>query len=70
MSIRTARFALQDATKVLLAQWAQTRSEWDDAAAEAFSARYIEDIESTVRAGLAAMEQLEEEVSRARREAS
>lgn len=70
MSIRTARFTIQDATKVLLTQWAEVREQWDDSAARAFEARYIEPIEPAVRAGLSAMEQLEEQVGRARREAS
>jgi len=70
MSIRTARFTVQDATKALMVRWSETRSVWDDAAASAFEERYIEQIESVVRVGLSAMEQLEEEVSRAKRESS
>ena len=70
MSIRTARFTVQDATKVLLSKWSEVRSSWDDAAARAFEEKYIEPIEPAVRAGLAAMEQLEEQVGRAKREAS
>lgn len=70
MSIRTARFSIEEATKVLMLKWSEASSVWDDQAANKFEATFIEQIGPAVRAGIAAMEQLEDEVARARRDAS
>ncbi len=57
-----------DAMTVLKARHADVRSQWDDRAAHEFDARYIEGLDSRVRAAVSAMERMQELLEKARQE--
>ena len=48
----------------LLQHWNETRETWDDATAQAFGERYIEQLEQAVNAALPAMEKMAEQLHR------
>jgi uncharacterized protein YukE len=68
MSVEGARQRVQASLRDLKAQWDIARSSWQDATAEAFGDRYIEELEQAVRTAMPAMEKMAETLIRVRRE--
>ncbi len=68
MSVEGARQRLQASLRDLKAQWEVAQASWQDATAEAFGDRYIEELEQAVRTAMPAMEKMAETLVRVRRE--
>lgn len=68
MSVEGARQRLQASLRDLKAQWEVAQGSWQDATAEAFRDRYIEELEQAVRTAMPAMEKMAETLVRVRRE--
>ncbi|MFM7807372.1 MAG: WXG100 family type VII secretion target [Planctomycetota bacterium] len=68
MSVEGARQRLQASLRDLKSQWEVARSAWQDATAETFGDRYIEELEQAVRTAMPAMEKMAETLVRVRRE--
>jgi uncharacterized protein YukE len=68
MSVEGARQRLQASLRDMKSQWEIARSTWQDATAEAFGDRYIEELEQAIRTAMPAMEKMAEALSRVRRE--
>ncbi|MBM4006595.1 MAG: WXG100 family type VII secretion target [Planctomycetes bacterium] len=68
VSVEGARQRLQASLRDLKSQWEVARSAWQDATAETFGDRYIEELEQAVRTAMPAMEKMAETLVRVRRE--
>jgi uncharacterized protein YukE len=68
MSVEGARQRLQASLRDLKAQWEVAQGSWQDATAETFRDRYIEELEQAVRTAMPAMEKMAETLVRVRRE--
>ena len=68
MSVEGARQRLQASLRDLKAQWEVAQASWQDATAEAFGDRYIEELERAVLTAMPAMEKMVETLVRVRRE--
>lgn len=69
MGLFEGRGNLGKATKELLQKWAETKSQWQDSAAEEFQARRIDPIQQDVKNAMSAMDHMATMIQQARRDA-
>jgi len=70
MSLASTRNKVQSAYKELRIRWDKAKAQWDDPRSRAFETDFIEPLEPRVRAATAAMDEMNELLSRAVRECS
>jgi hypothetical protein len=70
MSLSVASSKLNDAFKELCARWEDTRACWKDEVAHDFEDHYWRPLEIQVQAALRGLDQLAQELARARQECS
>jgi len=70
MSLSVGSSKLNDALKELRARWEDTRARWQDEVAQDFEDHYWQPLEIQVQATLRALDQLTQELARARQECS
>jgi len=68
MNLSGPRNNIRGALKELLAEWERTTQYWDDAKSRKFAERYIDPLEAKTQAAATAMEDMNELLSRAKRE--
>ena len=68
MSLSVGQVRLQDAYKVLKTKWRATKTEWDDPMSRDFEEQHLAMLDQQVRAAIAGMEDVAEQLWRARRE--
>jgi uncharacterized protein YukE len=70
MSLSVSSSKLNDAIKELRARWEDTRARWQDEVAQNFEDHHWRPLESQVQATLRGLDQLAQELARARQECS
>jgi hypothetical protein len=70
MSLASTRNKVQGAYKDLRLRWEKARAQWDDPRSRAFEEDFIEPLEPRVRAAAAAMDEMNELMTRAVRDCS
>ncbi|MDA0297014.1 MAG: hypothetical protein O3A19_09055 [Planctomycetota bacterium] len=68
MSVTSARMRMQSEYKELAVAWRRVSEVWRDPVSRAFYERRIQPLERRIRSAATAMEQLEGELSQARRD--
>lgn len=68
MSITAARMRIKGELKDLKINWDRAGESWRDPVSAAFEAQQLKPLENRVRAAMSAMEKIEAEIAKARRE--
>ena len=68
MSITAARMRIKGELKDLKINWDRAGESWRDPVSAAFEAQQLKPLENRVRAAMSAMEKIESEIAKARRE--
>lgn len=68
MSITAARMRIKGELKDLKVNWARAGESWRDPVSAAFEEQQLKPLENRVRAAMTAMEKIEAEIAKARRE--
>lgn len=68
MSITAARMRIKGELKDLKINWDRAGESWRDPVSAAFEAQQLKPLENRVRAAMTAMEKIEAEIAKARRE--
>jgi hypothetical protein len=68
MGVYEGRGQLGKSLKELLARWAETRREWDDAVSASFEEKYLVPLERDLGTATAAMDHAAQVLSQARRD--
>ncbi|HAM70502.1 MAG TPA: hypothetical protein DCM86_02545 [Verrucomicrobiales bacterium] len=66
MSLAGQRSRIVGLTRELASHWERTRESWRDAQAQEFERKYLEEIHSGVSAAIAAMDQIDKQISKLR----
>lgn len=68
MGVYEGRGQLSKALKQLMLRWAEARGSWDDAASDYFEKRYLEPLDSDMKAATNAMDHMAGLLSQVRRD--
>ena len=68
MSLHSTRTRLTALTKQLSLRWNETREHWQDAKAEEFEKRYLEELFSRVNVAASSIETLDQALTKIRRD--
>jgi hypothetical protein len=68
MSLSTGRSKLMTSLKELKLRWDRVRTRWDDPVSRDFEKEFVAPLEGKVRSAVSAIEQMNEIVSKARRD--
>jgi hypothetical protein len=68
MGVYEGRGQLAKSVKQLMLRWTETRSDWNDAAAEGFEKKFLEPLEIDLRTAVSAMDHMATLLNQVRRE--
>jgi hypothetical protein len=68
MGVYEGRGQLAKAVKQLMLRWTETRSDWNDAAAERFEKKFLEPLEIDLRTAVSAMDHMATLLNQVRRD--
>jgi hypothetical protein len=68
MSLTSAAAQLKTAYRDLLVHWDKVAEHWDDPASRAFEKKFLRPLEPSLRGALSAMEEMAEQLAKARRD--